>query len=449
MRLPETFHHDFSAPAGNTASAAHRRRKPKRQRIAMRKLLLAAGATALTFSALALLMGNSQEVAAKSSIPHEEWLYPAALKQVAGHTVQKETLKSGDTALGVFERFGYAPAEAAAIADAARKVYPLRNVLAGRSFSLVNEDGTSSIYYEIDPRTRLHLSRTNDSNGWQGRLEKRNTVARDVIASGTIEDSLFEAAAKAGLNDRTTMNLVDIFAWDIDFARDIRKGDSFRIYYEERYDDSGKPLGSEILAAEFVNQGQTYRAVRFEKPNGDVEYFTPDGKSMRKSYLKAPVKFTRISSRFTLHRKHPILGYTRAHKGVDYAAPTGTPIHAVGDGRIIFYGWKHGYGRFAVIRHTNGTHSTAYGHMSRFVRGMHVGSRVRQGQTIGYVGMSGLATGPHLHFEFRVRGRAVNPLTVKRSPAAPIPASMMASFRQQTAPLLAQLNTSTTLLAWD
>lgn len=447
--MPEAFRHDFSAPAGNLATATETPRKPRRRRIAMRRLLLATGAAVLGFSAVLLLMGNSEEVAANATIPHEEWLHAAALKQVVLPSIRKEILQPGDTALGAFERLGYSAAEATAMIDASRHVYPLSSVRAGRSFSLVNDNGISSIYYDIDPTSRLHLFRASGQDSWQSEIEKRHIISRDVVASGTIEDSLFEAAAKAGLNDRTTMNLVDIFAWDIDFARDIRKGDSFRVLYEESFDSNGKSMGSEILAAEFVNQGRTFRAVRFVKPNGDAEYFTPDGKSMRKSYLKAPVKFTRISSRFTLRRMHPILGYTRAHKGVDYAAPTGTPISAVGDGRIIFYGWKRGYGRFAVIRHTNGTHTTAYGHMSRFVKGLHVGSRVRQGQTIGYVGMSGLATGPHLHFEFRVRGRAVNPLTIKRSPAAPVPTALMATFREQAAPRLARLNDSATLLAWD
>jgi len=225
------------------------------------------------------------------------------------------------------------------------------------------------------------------------------------------------------------MNLVDIFAWDIDFARDLRSGDSFRVLTEERYDTQGHPIGSVIMAAEFVNQGHTYRAIRYTFPDGRVGYYTPDGKNMRKTYLKAPVKYTRISSRFSLHRFHPILGYTRAHKGVDYAAPMGTPIHAVGDGRVLFAGWRGGYGRFVLIRHLNRRDSTGYGHMRRFAKGIHRGVRVHQGQVIGYVGMSGLATGPHVHFEFRINGRAVNPLTIKRTPAAPLPAAQMVRFR--------------------
>ncbi|HXH71459.1 MAG TPA: peptidoglycan DD-metalloendopeptidase family protein [Mariprofundaceae bacterium] len=415
----------------------------------MHKLVIFTGFAALAISGLVMLMGNSQEVAAKASMPHEEWLSADLTTETSESTVQKEQLKAGDTAVGIFERFGYSASETADIIDAARKAYPLHNVRAGQTFSLVKAGNSANIYYDIDSSSRLHLIYHPESNSWQGEVEQRGILNRRVFTSGTIEGSLFEAAAKAGLSERTTMNLVDIFAWDIDFARDIRKGDSFRVAYEERYDDDGKSLGSVILAAEFVNQGELFQAVRYEKPNGDVEYFTPEGKSLRKSYLKAPLKFTRISSTFQLKRMHPILGYTRAHKGVDYAAPTGTPISAVGDGRIVFCGWKSGYGRFIEIRHTNGEHTTAYGHMSRFARGIHAGSRVRQGQVIGYVGMSGLATGPHLHFEFRVRGQAVNPLTIKRSPADPIPVDQMAAFREQTTPLLAELNETNTLLAWE
>jgi len=241
---------------------------------------------------------------------------------------------------------------------------------------------------------------------------------------------------------------VDIFAWDVDFARDLRSKDRFRVLLQERFDKAGRLLDRVIQAAEFVNQGHIFQAVRYTFPNGRAEYFTPDGKSMRKTYLKAPVKFTRISSRFSLGRRHPILGYTRAHRGVDYAAPIGTPIHAVGDGRVVYAGWKGGYGRFVLIQHTNSNHATAYAHMRRYGHHIKRGVRVHQGQVIGYVGMSGLATGPHLHLEFRVRGRAVNPLTVKRASAKPVPVAQMPHFRQLAEHTLDRMAQSPTLLAW-
>jgi len=224
--------------------------------------------------------------------------------------------------------------------------------------------------------------------------------------------------------------LVDIFAWDIDFARELRRGDHFRIVYSSDENAEGQRIGSTILAATFVNQGRLYSAMRYTLKDGSTHYYSFDGKSLRKNYLKAPVKFSRISSRFSIARKHPVLGYTRAHKGVDYAAPKGTPIHALGDGRITFAGWKGGYGRLVSIRHTNRNHSTRYGHMSKFGAGIHRGVWVKQGQVIGYVGKSGLATGYHLHFEFRVRGRAINPLSVKHTAAKPVPASELKGFQQ-------------------
>ncbi|RMG92837.1 MAG: M23 family peptidase [Zetaproteobacteria bacterium] len=386
--------------------------------------------------AVILTVGVSGTQSAKASVPHEEWLKPEI--PVPVQRIMREPIRSGDTAITALERLGFAPAEAYRIANASKSAYALRDIRAGHFFKRVDQGEETHLYYTIDDQTRLHMFR--QGKDWQANKEQRPSVTRRLFAQGRIEESLFEAAARAGLDSRTTMNLVDIFAWDIDFARDMRAGDSFRVLYDERYDEEGNLMGTRILAAEFVNQGHRYRAVLYVKTDGSSAYYTPEGKSMRKAYLRAPLKFTRISSRFTLRRKHPVLGFTRAHRGVDYAAPSGTPVRAVGDGRVVFIGWKGGYGRFIQIQHVNRDHSTAYAHLRRFARGLHRGSKVRQGQVIGYVGMSGLATGPHLHFEFRVRGAAVNPLTLKRTPSKPVPANEMASFRQQTAPWLARLD---------
>jgi len=375
-----------------------------------------------------------------AALLQEEWLAPDISQQVdRAPKILNTRLKAGDSSISALERLGFDSTNARRMVHQAKPAYSLSRVQAGHHFERIDSLAGIDVYYHIDGLTRLHLHQATGSDDWQANLTTRKTSSRQHIASAAIQDSLFAAAAKAGLDDRTTMNLVDIFAWDIDFARDIRKGDSFKVLYEERFDDRGVQLGSVIMAAEFINQGNRYQAVRYEQADGRVHYFTPNGKSMRKAYLKAPVKFSRISSRFQLRRKHPVLGYTRAHRGVDYAAPSGTPIHAIGDGRIEFAGWKGGYGRFALIRHTNRNHSTAYGHMRALARGIKKGKRVHQGQVIGYVGMTGLATGPHLHFEFRLRGRAVNPLAIKRAPARPIASNELARFQQQTAPLLSQL----------
>jgi len=408
------------------------------------------GALAGFLFILLFIGGAGQDARARMSIPHEEWLqaelHPATLTPVS--RIRSERLRSGDHAVAALQRLGFGNVESHRMVLAANGDYQLKNVRVGQVFKRVDSAQGIDFYYNIDARQRLHLHQDTGKHDWQSSIEKRRIFARQRIASGAITGSLFASAERAGMDQRTTMNLVDIFAWDIDFARDMRSGDTFKVVYEERFDDEGRTLESSILAARFVNQGREYQAIRYAQKNGRVDYFTPDGKSMRKAYLKAPVKFSRISSRFTLRRKHPILGYTRAHRGVDYAAPRGTPVHAIGDGYIAFKGWKHGYGRFILIRHTNRNHSTAYAHMSRYARHIRKGQHVRQGQVIGYVGMSGLATGPHLHFEFRSRGRAVNPLTVKHPPARPVAKAERDRFMQQTAPLLGQLKQASTDVIW-
>jgi len=378
---------------------------------------------------LAITTVSSLSVDASVQLTREEWLQPEEndlLKHA--NSSQKVIVKAGDSAISSLNTLGFNFSEIMAMQAASKKIHPLRRIQAGHAFIRHDIGDVSHVYYEIDAGQKLHLIRTDGT--WHATLEKMAVTHRQVYVEASISDSLFVAAAKAGLDDRTTMNLVDVFAWDIDFARDLRKGDSFQILYEEQYNDVGKMIGTTILNAVFTNQGRSYHAIRYQLKNGKEGYYSLDGKSLRKAYLKAPVKYSRISSRFRSARKHPILGYTRAHKGVDYAARTGTPIHALGDGRIVFAGWKGGYGRLVEIRHTNRNHHTRYGHMSKFGRGIHKGVYVKQGQIIGYVGMSGLATGPHLHFEFRVRGRAMNPLRVKHTPAKPVPKAEIASFKQ-------------------
>ncbi|MDQ6959494.1 MAG: M23 family metallopeptidase [Mariprofundaceae bacterium] len=442
MQHNGTQQRDF---ADSIKAPAERRKRafPRPNRMMVRTLLGSMACVGLIWS----LFGSGDNVVASTAATHEEWIgVEIARPATTDSTWRHETIREGDAAIYVLSRLGFPFAEVSRMIDAARPVYPLRQIVAGRDFDRHDQGEHTDVYYPVDSSHVLRLSLRADT--WNAALESRAGTSRQVVFQGEIRESLFVAAARAGMDDRATMNLVDIFAWDIDFARDLRSGDRFRVLLQERFDRQGKLFDSVIQAAEFVNQGHAFRAVRYAFPNGRVEYFTPRGKSMRKTYLKAPVKFTRISSRFSLGRMHPILGYTRAHRGVDYAAPTGTPIHAVGDGRVVYAGWKGGYGRFVLIRHTNSNHATAYGHMRRYGHGIKRGARVRQGQVIGYVGMSGLATGPHLHFEFRVRGRAVNPLYVKRTPAKPVPSTHMAYFRQLAEKVLNRMTQTPTLLAW-
>lgn len=271
------------------------------------------------------------------------------------------------------------------------------------------------------------------------RLEQRRL-------QGTVSSSLYGAVNAAGGTDRLAVSLADVFKYDIDFVNSVQPGDRFTVAWERRVHDEQTGLDGDILAAEFVNAGRSYRAVRYVMPDGRADYYTPDGRPVRKAFLRFPVDFARISSGFSLARRHPILNRVRAHRGVDFAAPTGTPVKAAGSGRVVSRGAGSGYGNVVVLTHGNGV-TTLYGHLSRFARGLSVGDRVAQGEVIGYVGKTGLATGPHLHYEYRVNGLHQNPAKVTLPKADPIPARLMADFRTRTAPLLAQLDAPAQLAA--
>ena len=309
----------------------------------------------------------------------------------------------------------------------------------GDIITLTYADGVlQSLNRQISDTLTLKVSKTGDEyavNYIENPLE--TTV---VGHRAYIESSLFEAGQKAGISSRTIMTLANqIFGFDIDFALDIREGDEFSVLYEQQYQDGRYVSDGQVLAAEFVNKGKKHRAVWFESKDGEVKgYYTPEGRGMRKAFLRAPLDFTRISSRFNSSRKHPVLGIVRAHKGTDYAAPTGTPIWAAGNGRVQFAGRKGGYGNVVIIDHGKGI-STVYGHMSRFGRSLRVGRTVSQGETIGYVGMTGLATGPHLHYEYRIKGVQKNPATLPM-PTTEIPSGYMVEFRSQAEVALAKLD---------
>ena len=343
-------------------------------------------------------------------------------------------VKRGENLSLIFSRLGFSAAELQSILSLGHGVDRLKRLYPGDELRYrAGPDGRlEALRYRVDEAHSLAIDR--QDAGFSVSTITHPIEHRQRFAKASIDDSLFLAAQRAGLSDRLTMELAGIFGWDIDFALDIRKGDTFAVIYDEIYQNGERLRDGDILAASFTNRGRTYRAIRFD----DGHYYTPEGKSMRKAFLRTPVRFTRISSRFSLGRKHPILHRIRAHHGVDYAAPTGTPIKATGDGKVVFLGRKGGYGRVIMLKHGS-RYSTVYAHLSRYRRGLHRGSRVRQGQIIGYVGMSGLATGPHLHYEFRVNGVHRNPLTVHLPDAAPLPRDRMARFKARATPLLAQL----------
>lgn len=282
-----------------------------------------------------------------------------------------------------------------------------------------------------------------EDTGFAAQIISNPVETRLRTAGATIDTSLFQAAERADISDVVALKLANVFAWDIDFVLDIREGDRFTAVYEQVYQNGKYLRDGDVLAAEFVNGGKIYRAVRFTADDGSIGYYTPDGKPMRKAFLRAPVDFTRVSSVFNPARRHPILNLIRGHMGTDYAAPTGTPVHAAGDGRVSFEGTRGGYGNAIVLSHTNGV-STLYGHMSRFARNIRVGSHVNQGEIIGYVGMTGLATGPHLHYEYLMNGVHMNPQTVRLPGAEPLRADSLVKFRSTAAPLLGSLSAPAT-----
>lgn len=355
-----------------------------------------------------------------------------------GSDWQEFTVKSGDSLSIIFQRAGLNDRDLYELFNQSPEAKDLRRIVPGQTiaFQLNHEGKLQQLTYIKDTLNSLNFSRTPD--GFVGKKIERQPDIQVAYRQATINSSLFMAGKDAGMASSLIMELANIFAWDVDFALDIRRGDQFRVMFEERYLD-GKKIGTgAILAAEFTNQGKTFQSVRYTDAEGTAHYYTPAGESMRKEFLRMPVDFARISSHFNLNRKHPILHTIRAHKGTDYAAARGTPIKASGDGKVIHAGRKGGYGNTVILQHGQ-AYQTLYAHMHNFGKGIKVGARVRQGQIIGYVGTTGLSTGPHLHYEFYVNGVVRNPMTVQLPKAKSIAAAEKADFLAQTQPVVALL----------
>ena len=307
----------------------------------------------------------------------------------------------------------------------------------GDVIQLTHLDGEiRSLTRRIDETATLSVTRAED--GFSANIVENPLETGEQLLRGNVDSSLYVAVNTAGGTDRLAVELADVFKYDIDFVNQVRPGDSFVVAHEQQFQDGEFVRDGDVLAAEFTNSGKIYRAVRYVGPNGRADYYTPDGRPVRKAFLRYPVDYARISSGFSLARRHPVLNRVRAHKGIDFAAATGTPIKAAGAGRIVSRGRNGGYGNVVVLSHSGGI-TTLYGHMSRFAKAQKVGDRVQQGQVIGYVGSTGLASGPHVHYEYRVNGVHKNPAKVTVPKADPIPASLMADFKSQTTPLLARL----------
>ncbi|PCJ34196.1 MAG: peptidase M23 [Cellvibrionales bacterium] len=350
---------------------------------------------------------------------------------------QQTTVVSGDNLTTIFKRLGLNANDVYTVANASTEQKPLRRLRPGEHIAICLDDEgmLNQVKYT---RSRLeHYLYERGDNGFEG---KKVALQPDLIPThkaGIINHSLSLDANKAGLSQAKIMELANIFGWDIDFALDIRKGDEFSVLYDEKFLNGEKVGNGNILAATFSNHGKTFSAVRFIEQDGSINYYTPDGKPMRKAFLRAPLDFTRISSNFSLRRKHPVHKRIKAHRGVDYAAPRGTPVYSAGDGKVIASGYSKANGNYVFIQH-GGKYVTKYLHLTK--RLTRKGKHVSQGETIGTVGSTGYATGPHLHYEFLVNGVHRNPRTVKLPDAKTIANSQRNEFFAQTVPLLNQLS---------
>ncbi|WP_223460263.1 MULTISPECIES: peptidoglycan DD-metalloendopeptidase family protein [unclassified Pseudomonas] len=366
-------------------------------------------------------------------------------KKPASH--REVIVTKGDTLSTLFEKVGLPATSVHDVLASDKQAKQFSQLKHGQKleFELSPDGQLTNLHSKLNDLESISLTK-NDKGYTFNRITAKPTV-RSAYVHGVINSSLSQSAARAGLSHSLTMDMASVFGYDVDFAQDIRQGDEFDVIYEQKV-VNGKAVGTgPILSARFTNRGKTYTAVRYTNKQGNSSYYTADGNSMRKAFIRTPVDFARISSKFSMGRKHPILNKIRAHKGVDYAAPRGTPIKAAGDGKVLLAGRRGGYGNTVVLQHGN-TYTTLYGHMQGFAKGVKTGGTVKQGQVIGYIGTTGLSTGPHLHYEFQVNGVHVDPLGQKLPMADPIAKAERARFLAQSQPLMARMEQEkATLLA--
>lgn len=338
----------------------------------------------------------------------------------------------GDTLGKLFQKAGIPASTLHKVIASHKKASRISNLKAGQEIAFLIDENNELQKFKVIKSRLENIIITREGDRFRFEEVRLVPTINYGFASITIDSSLFQSAQKTGISDNLTMELANVFGWDIDFVLDIRQGDTFNFVYENLIIDGEKIGHGDIVAAEFVTRvGATYQAVRYTDEKGVSRYFTPTGMSMRKEFLRTPVDFAQISSHFNLKRKHPVLHKIRAHKGTDYAAETGTPVRATGNGRVSFVGRKGGYGNTIILQHGT-TYETLYAHLSKYARNLKEGSKVAQGQVIGYVGSSGLATGPHLHYEFHVNGVQRNPVTVRFPNSSPISSDERPRFQAQT-----------------
>jgi len=347
--------------------------------------------------------------------------------------LREERFGRGDTLSSLFQRLGVAPEDLRPLLRASA----LRFLRPGRTVSAeLGADG-ELLWLSFLTAREMQMIVERADDGFRAREVAAALRTEVMLRAGAIESSLFAAADAAGVPDAVALQIADIFAGDVDFHRELRRGDHFSVVYEQYFLGGREVHAGRVLAAEFVNRGRRLQAVYYAPENGRGGYYAPDGSNLRKAFLRSPLEYTRISSGFGM-RRHPFLRSWRAHAGIDYAAPTGTRVRAAGDGVVEFTGRKGGYGNAVIVRH-RGQVSTLYGHLSRIAPGLHRGTRVAQGDIVGFVGSTGWATGPHLHYEFRISGRARNPYAIAMPAGVPVPAAELPDFRRRAAPLIARL----------
>ncbi|MBD8576308.1 peptidoglycan DD-metalloendopeptidase family protein [Pseudomonas syringae] len=381
---------------------------------------------------------NAEETAATE--PEQAPAKPAVATAPAKNPNHREVVVAkGDTLSTLFEKVGLPATAVHDVIAGDKQAKQFTRLQNGQilQFELSPDGQLTKLHSKLSDLESISLSKADSGYTFSRETSKPDT--RNAYVHGVINSSLSVSAQRAGLAHSMTMQMADIFGYDIDFAQDLRKGDEFDVVYEQKV-VNGKTVGTgNILAARFTNRGKTYTAVRYVNKSGNTNYYTAEGNSMRKAFIRTPVDFARISSVFSMGRKHPILNKIRAHKGVDYAAPRGTPIKATGDGKVLLAGRRGGYGNTVIIQHGD-TYRTLYGHMQGFAKGVQTGGSVKQGQVIGYIGTTGLSTGPHLHYEFQVNGVHVDPLGQKLPMAEPIAKAEKQRFMQMSQPLMARMD---------
>jgi murein DD-endopeptidase MepM/ murein hydrolase activator NlpD len=365
-------------------------------------------------------------------------------------TTQKIRLGTDDSFYSIMTSRGVNGSEVVRIVKKTRPVFDLRRLKKDTVMSLTMVDGAwDRIEYPVDDFDVLVIERGRTQDGEVvAEMTELPYEIREVLVSGTIDSSLYEAGVRAGADPQALMELSDIFAWDIDFASDIRRGDRFSIIYEVVYVEGREIRNGRVLGAEMDNDGRKYTAIYYEGDEGATGYYDAEGKSLRRTLLKSPLRYRRVTSHFSNRRYHPIKKRYRPHHGVDYGAPVGTPIEAAGSGRVVYSGWKGGYGNYIKIKHNN-SYSTAYGHLSRIKKTIRKGRRINQGDIIGYVGSTGISTGPHLHYEVYLGKRLVNPLGIKSAPVGRIPADEFERFTSVRDEMSARLSGAGTAFAMN